>query len=110
MTSSVLTRASGSEVRSQLMQEQRLVTDLTATGRALLANQPVNTVPQTAHEEIAVTDPIERLRVLAGLTSNVSLNAARSIAQRTDRNVNSLILLQIALGIAGVLTSFLLAW
>jgi diguanylate cyclase (GGDEF)-like protein/PAS domain S-box-containing protein len=107
---SVLTRATGSEVRSQLVQEQRLVTDLTATGRALLANQPVNTVPQTAREEISVTDPIERLRVLAGLTSNVSLNAARSIAQRTDRNVNSLILLQIALGIAGVLASFLLAW
>ena len=106
----VLTRATGSEVRSQLAQEQRLVTDLTATGRALLANQPVDTVPQTAHEAVTVADPVERLRVLAGLTSNVSLNAARSIAERTDRNVNSLIFLQIALGIAGVLTSFLLAW
>src|SRR4029077_2291803 len=102
--------ATGHQVRAQLEQERRLVADLTATGRALLAGRPVATVPQTASENVTVADPVERLRVLAGLTSNVSLNAARTIALDTDRNVNSLILLQIGLGAAGVLASLLLAW
>ena len=39
---------------------------------------------QTAHERVRVNDPVKRLRVLAGLTSNVSLNAARSIASGAD--------------------------
>ena len=46
--------------------QRRLVVDLTATGDALLAGRPVADVRQTAHERVAVTDPVERLRVLAG--------------------------------------------
>jgi diguanylate cyclase (GGDEF)-like protein/PAS domain S-box-containing protein len=107
---SVLSRSTGHQVRAQLEQERRLVADLTATGDALVTGRPVATVPQTADENVTATDPVERLRVLAALTSNVSLNAARTIALDTDRNVNSLILLQIGLGVAGVLASFLLAW
>ena len=105
-----LSPASGSVLRAQLAQERRLVTDLTSTGRALLAHGPVDAVVQTAHENVTIADPIRRLRVLAALTSNVSLNATRTIAASTDRNVGSLIRLQVGLGIAGVLASFLLAW
>jgi diguanylate cyclase (GGDEF)-like protein/PAS domain S-box-containing protein len=97
-------------VRSQLMQEQRLVTDLARTGRALLAHRPLSAVPLTAHERIQVADPVQRLRVLAALTSNVALNADRTIAQRTDRNITDLITLQVGLGVGGLLVSLLLAW
>jgi diguanylate cyclase (GGDEF)-like protein/PAS domain S-box-containing protein len=102
--------ATGQSVRAQLKQEQRLVADLAATGAALLANRPVTGIPLTAHERVAVTDPITRLRVLAALTSNVSLNAARSIANSTDRNISRVIILQVVLGAAGLLASLLLAW
>jgi len=102
--------ARGSVVRAQLTQERRLVADLTATGSALLAQRPVEAVPQTADEHVTVADPIRRLRVLAALTSNVSLNAARTIALGTDRNVSNLIKLQVGLGVAGVLASLLLGW
>jgi diguanylate cyclase (GGDEF)-like protein/PAS domain S-box-containing protein len=106
----VLAPASGSVVRAQLLQARRLVDDLTATGSALLARRPVGEIPQTAHENVTLADPILRLRVFAALTSNVSLNAARTIALRTDRNISDLIMLQVGLGIAGVLASLLLAW
>jgi diguanylate cyclase (GGDEF)-like protein/PAS domain S-box-containing protein len=102
--------ARGSMVRAQLTQERRLVADLTATGTALLAQRPVAAVPQTAHENVTVGDPVQRLRVLAALTSNVSLNVARTIAVGTDRNVGDLITLQVGLGIAGVLASLLLGF
>jgi diguanylate cyclase (GGDEF)-like protein/PAS domain S-box-containing protein len=97
-------------VRAQLMQEQRLVTDLSKTGAALLAHRSVSSVPLTAHERIRVADPVQRLRVLAALTSNVALNAARTIAERTDQNITDLITLQVALGISGLVVSLLLAW
>jgi hypothetical protein len=100
--------ASDPVVRGELEQEQRLVRDLTATGSALLAGQPV-TVGQTAHEHIRTSDPIERLRILSDLTSNVSLNAARTIAANADRSLSGLIVIQIALGIAGLSVSLLLA-
>jgi diguanylate cyclase (GGDEF)-like protein/PAS domain S-box-containing protein len=48
--------------------------------------------------------------VLAALTSNVSLNAARTIASADDHNVNHLIVILIVLGGLGLLTSLLLAW
>jgi len=102
--------AKGTILRGQLRQAQRLVHDLTATGNALLEGRPVTAVPLTANEHIAVTDPVLRLRVLAGLTSNVSLNAVRTVANTTDRNITDLIALQIGLGVAGLLTSLLLAW
>ena len=105
----VLRAAHGQIVRAQLKQEQRLVHDLAATGSALLANRPVTTIALTAHERVGATSPIERLRVLAALTSNVSLNAARTIASTDDRNIGDLITIQILLGTAGLLTSLLLA-
>ena len=100
--------ASDPVVRGELEQEQRLVRDLTATGSALLAGRPV-TVGQTAHEHIRTTDPIERLRILSDLTSNVSLNAARTIAANADHSLSGLIVIQIALGVAGLSVSLLLA-
>ena len=105
----VLSPASGSVVQAQLMQERQLVADLTGAGSALLTRQPVGAASQTAHEDVTVVDPVQRLRVLAALTSNVSLNAARTIAASTDHNISGLIMLQVGLGIAGVLGSMLLA-
>jgi diguanylate cyclase (GGDEF)-like protein/PAS domain S-box-containing protein len=105
-----LAAASGAPARAQLQQEARLVRDLTRTGKAILAGRPVGSVRQTAHEHITVKNPVRRLRVLAALTSNVSLNAARTIATSTDRNVAGLITLQIVLGIAGLAASLLLGW
>jgi diguanylate cyclase (GGDEF)-like protein/PAS domain S-box-containing protein len=105
-----LSPATGTAFRDQLAQESRLVNDLTRTGNAYLAGQPVTAVPLTAHERLATADPVERLRILTALTSNVSLNAARTIASATDRHISELITLQVALGITGLLTSLLLAW
>jgi diguanylate cyclase (GGDEF)-like protein/PAS domain S-box-containing protein len=97
-------------VRAELMQEQRLVRDLTAAGNAFLARRPVSAVALTAHERIQSQDPLQRLRVLAALTSNVSLNAARTMAVKADRNITDLIILQIGLGSGGLVVSLLLAW
>jgi diguanylate cyclase (GGDEF)-like protein/PAS domain S-box-containing protein len=105
-----LAPATGATLRAQLRQSRRLVRDLTATGSALLAHRPVESVPLTAHEKIQLEDPVTRLRALAGLSSNISLNAARTIATDSDRNISDLIDLQVALGAAGLLTSLLLAW
>jgi diguanylate cyclase (GGDEF)-like protein/PAS domain S-box-containing protein len=105
-----LTAARGTIIRGQLQQEQRLVADLTATGNALLADRSVTAVPLRAHERLTTSNPVMRLRVLAALTSNVSLNAARTIASADDLNVSHLIVIQVFLGIFGLLTSLLLAW
>ena len=105
-----LTAATGAIIRAQLKQERRLVADLTLTGSAYLGHRWVTNVPLSAHERLSMTNPIERLRVLAALTSNVSLNAARTIASADDRNVNYLIIVQAVLGALGLLTSLLLAW
>jgi diguanylate cyclase (GGDEF)-like protein/PAS domain S-box-containing protein len=105
-----LSAATGSVIRGQLEQERRLVRDLTAMGQAVLRHGPAQSVPLTAHEHLFVTDPVERLRVLAALTSNVSLNGARSIATADDQNINHLITLQMVLGIAGFIASVLLGW
>ena len=98
------------QVRAELEQEQRLVTDLTASGNAFLDGRPVDSVRLTAHERMRPSTPLERLRVLAALTSNVSLNTARTIATKADRNVNNSIYLQLALGAGGIVISVLLAW
>jgi diguanylate cyclase (GGDEF)-like protein/PAS domain S-box-containing protein len=102
--------ATGKIERAQLRQEARLVHDLAATGSALLEHRPVAAIPLTAHEEIAAKDPVQRMEILAAVTSNVSLNAARTIASTADRNIRSLITLQVVLGIAGLLASLLLGW
>ncbi|MDX6572836.1 MAG: hypothetical protein QOC86_1992, partial [Gaiellales bacterium] len=103
-----LPRASGLALR-QLLQARRLVNDLTATGTAWLAGRPVDGVKLTANEKPPTRDPEQRLAVLAALTSNVSLNATRTIAASADRGVSSLIVTQVALGIAGVIAALLLA-
>jgi diguanylate cyclase (GGDEF)-like protein/PAS domain S-box-containing protein len=105
-----LSAASGTGVRRQLAQEARLVSDLTATGSAILAHRPLAGVPLTADEHIEVADPIQRLRVLSALASNVSLNAARTIAVTADQNITNLEGIQIALGVGGLLVSLLLSW
>jgi diguanylate cyclase (GGDEF)-like protein/PAS domain S-box-containing protein len=105
-----LPAAHGTVLRDQLAQEKRLANDLTASGAALLASRPVTSVPLTAKEAPPSTDPIERLRVLAALTSNVSLNAARTIASNDDQNITNLVTMQMALGAGGLLASLLLAW
>jgi PAS domain S-box-containing protein len=105
-----LSAATGSTLRAQLEQEIRLVADLTATGSAIIGHRWVPAVAMTAGETIGVTDPVERLRVLAAMTSNVSLNAARSFATATDHNIGELIVTQVLLGLGGLLASLLLAW
>ena len=89
-----LPAARGSVLRNQLGQEKRLADDLTTSGAALLARRPITSVPLTAKESLRGSDPIERLRVLAALTSNVSLNAARTIASNDDQNITNLITMQ----------------
>jgi diguanylate cyclase (GGDEF)-like protein/PAS domain S-box-containing protein len=101
---------SNPQVRAQIVEQQKLIHDLVTTGSAFLAGRPVQSVPLTAGERLDEAAPLLRLRVLSALTSNVSLNAARSIAAQTDHNVSNSIILQIALGIVGVLVSILLAW
>ena len=100
-----LTASTDPTVRAQLDQEARLVNDLTATGAAILAGRPTSSVELTASERLPPFAPVERLRVLGALTSNVSLNAARTIATQADRNVSSLLDIQIVLGVAGLLIS-----
>ncbi|MGN6379311.1 MAG: putative bifunctional diguanylate cyclase/phosphodiesterase [Gaiellales bacterium] len=104
-----LPAAQGAEVRAQLDQEWRLVGDLQSTGDALLTHNPTTDLPLTAGEHIVSRDPVQRLRVLAALTANVSLNAARTMAAADDANVNHLIMLQLALGVGGLIISLLLA-
>jgi diguanylate cyclase (GGDEF)-like protein/PAS domain S-box-containing protein len=96
--------------REQLTQEQRLVDDLVATGEAFLAGRSMDTVQLTAGETIESVDPVVRLRVVAALTENVSLNAARTIAERTDGKVADLMALQVTLGLAGLLVALVLGW
>jgi diguanylate cyclase (GGDEF)-like protein/PAS domain S-box-containing protein len=107
---SALAAASGTVLRRQFEQESRLVSDMTANGEAVLSQRPAATLPATADEHTGNLDPIQRLRVLAALTSNVSLNAGRTIARSTDQNVSHLITMQVALGIGGLVVSLLLAW
>jgi diguanylate cyclase (GGDEF)-like protein/PAS domain S-box-containing protein len=97
-------------LRAQLRQEQRLVTDLTLSGRAFLQGRPLSEIRLTANERIGRQAPLQRIRILASLTSNVSLNAARTIAARTDKNVTNAIRVELALGGGGILLSLLLAW
>ena len=106
----VLSAAKGKRIRAQLVQERKLVRDLRTTGAAFLAGRPVERVHLSAHERLHEHDPVSRLRILSALTSNVSLNAARSIAEADDRNVDSLITLQTILGAGGFLVSLLLGW
>jgi diguanylate cyclase (GGDEF)-like protein/PAS domain S-box-containing protein len=92
-------------VRAQLEQELRLVHDLGTAGRAVLAPGRSAPVATTAHEHLSTKDPVARMRIVAALMSNVSLNATRAIGAQADRRITDLVRLQIALGIAGLLVS-----
>ncbi len=105
-----LPRQDDPSLRAQLLEEQRLVHDLTLAGRAFLAGAPVEAVSLTGHERLGPLTPTQRLRVLAALTSNVSLDIARTVANRADRNIATLTRLQVGLGIGGLVVSLLLAW
>jgi diguanylate cyclase (GGDEF)-like protein/PAS domain S-box-containing protein len=105
-----LSAADGKRIRAQLIEERKLVHDLTATGAAMLGHGPPRSVTLTAGEHLMVKDPLDRLRVLGAITSNVSLNTARTIAEADDRNINNLITLQMILGVAGFVASVLLGW
>jgi diguanylate cyclase (GGDEF)-like protein/PAS domain S-box-containing protein len=96
-------------VRAQLRQERRLVDDMAETGEAYLAGRPVTSVPLTAHEHVAVTGPIARLRVLSALAGDVALNTSRTIVAESDSSVTNLIVMQAVLGVAGLLVSLTLA-
>ena len=102
--------ASGAVVRNQLFEEQRLVRDLSAFGSALLAHRPLAAVPVTGGEHITMRDPLQRLRILGALASNVALNVSRSIAAQADDNISRLLVMQVVLGLVGLLVTLLLAW
>jgi PAS domain S-box-containing protein len=105
-----LSAASGKTIRAQLRQERRLIRDLRASGAAFVAGRPLSEVRLTAGERLRTRDPVTRLRVLTALSSNVSLNAARSIASAHDRSIDGLITLQTFVGAAGFIASLLLGW
>jgi diguanylate cyclase (GGDEF)-like protein/PAS domain S-box-containing protein len=105
-----LSLASGKDVRAQLKQERKLIRDLRTSGAAFVAGRPLQDVPLTAGERLLVRDPVTRLRVLTALTSNVSLNAARSIAVAHDRDIDGLITIQAIAGAVGFVASLLLGW
>jgi PAS domain S-box-containing protein len=100
----------GSVVRNQLRQEQNLINDLVATGNGLLAGR-TTPVRLTAHERLpAGSSPLTRLTILTALTSNVSLNVARSIADGSDKNVSKVIFIERLLAGLGLVIFGLLSW
>jgi diguanylate cyclase (GGDEF)-like protein/PAS domain S-box-containing protein len=105
-----LAAATGRNTRAQLQQERKLIHDLRASGAAYVAGRPLDEVRLTAAERLSMPDPVTRLRVLSALTSNVSLNAARSIASAHDRDIDGLITLQAIAGAVGFVASLLLGW
>lgn len=105
----VLQPATGTVLRAQFAQEGRLAQDLTATGNALMAHDARKRLPASANEHIVGLEPAARLQALGALTSNVALNATRTLGSDTDRNIADLISLQVGLGIAGLLISLGLA-
>ncbi len=100
--------ATGTVVRHQLEQEAKLVNDLGAYGSALLAHRPLTSVPVTGGENITAPNPLQHLRVLGAITSNVALNTARNLAMQSDQNISGLVTIQVATGIIGLVVSLLL--
>jgi PAS domain S-box-containing protein len=99
----------GSLARLQLRQEQSLIHDLVATGEAMLNGKPRPKL--TAHEHLPrAMPPVERLTVLSGLTSNVSLNVVASIGAANDRNLSHLVWLQRLLAALGLAVFAILSW
>ncbi len=104
-----LSPAQGTALRNEFAQEERLVSDLSMTGEAILQNRSTSDLPQTAHEHLAGDDPIQRLRVLAALASNVSLVAGRSMTRTDEAKIGNVLHTQVALGLGGLLLTLLLA-
>ncbi|MEA2146980.1 MAG: hypothetical protein QOG59_2567, partial [Solirubrobacteraceae bacterium] len=102
--------ASGAVLRRQLVEEQHLIGDLGAAGSALLSHRSPAAAPVSGGERIVVRDPLMRLRILGALTSAVALGVARTVAAEANAQVSRLIVIQVALGIGGLLISLLLAW
>ncbi|HLW94512.1 MAG TPA: ATP-binding protein, partial [Solirubrobacteraceae bacterium] len=102
--------AVGPLIRHQLVEEEKIVHDLTAYGSAMLAHRSLTSIRPTGGEHISSTNPLTRLRILGALTSVIALNVSRSIAAQTDGNINHLIVEQIVLGLLGLLVSLLLGW
>jgi diguanylate cyclase (GGDEF)-like protein/PAS domain S-box-containing protein len=96
-------------LRGQLAQDGRLANDLVAAGRQLLTDRAAGT-HFTANERISTTDPVLRLRVLAALTANVALNASRTVANDSDRNVAALEEMQAALALLSALVAAAVGW
>ncbi len=101
--------AENASTQAQFELEQRLVADLTATGEAVLARRPVAGLPETAGEHVSTLEPIQRLRVLAALTSSIAFRAAREIGRVDEGNLSGLLRSQIVLGVGGLLITLLLA-
>jgi PAS domain S-box-containing protein len=100
----------GSIVRSQLRQEQSLINDLLATGNGLITGRTTPVRP-TAHEHLPPdASPLTRLTILTALTSNVSLNVARSIADGSDKNVSKVIFIERLLAGLGLAIFGVLSW
>jgi diguanylate cyclase (GGDEF)-like protein/PAS domain S-box-containing protein len=97
-------------VRAQLVQARRLISDLVDVGDAVATGAPLGAPVETAHERIITTDPVQRLRVLAAITENVALNASRTTANATDRNLAHVQRLQWALAAFGALVALCLGW
>ncbi len=101
--------ASGVHLRAQLEQEARLIGDMTANGEAVIARVAgVNGLPAAGGERIGTSDPVQRLRVVVGLTSATALNVARSVTKSADGSVGSLVETQLALAVGGLIVSLLL--
>ena len=101
--------ATGPIIRNQLVEEQHLVRDLAAYGSALLAHRSLATVPVTGGEHVTASDPLLHLRVLGALTSANALNVSRSIAAQANSDIQNLIVMEILLGVLGLLVSLGLA-
>jgi PAS domain S-box-containing protein len=97
-------------VRNQLLEERRLIDDVVATGRALLAHRPAPAHLQGHEHFRRRLGAFDRLRILTGLTSNVSLNVTRSIGDVSDRDVFALVSLQRMLAAVGLAIFGLLSW
>lgn len=105
-----LARAGDPIQRRELEQEQRLIADLSVIGSAVLNGDDQSAVKLTAHEHLSSRDPLQRLRIVAALTANTSLNAARTFAARDDQKISRLIVMLAALGAGGLVISLVLAW
>ena len=77
-------------IRAQLEQELRLVHDLTVAGSGRAGAPPLPTARSLRTSTCACRTRSNSLRVLAALTSNVSLNASRAIGRKADQRITSL--------------------